>query len=124
MASESEMRRNAPDSGSRAQVLQRWGMMLGGGAWQPLTVTERLGLQHTPSNAELIKYAVNTFRATQLSFLNTYANISQGVAGADIDEVAAGFSEITKVDARYLNAGLGFGGSCLPKDSRAISIAS
>jgi nucleotide sugar dehydrogenase len=72
------------------------------------------------ANAELIKYAVNTFRATQLSFLNTFANLCSGIAGADIDEVAHGFTAITKADPRYLKAGLGFGGSCFPKDLRAL----
>jgi UDPglucose 6-dehydrogenase len=74
----------------------------------------------SPANAELIKYAVNTFRATQLSFLNTLANLCSGIRDADIDAVADGFSTITKVDPRYLKAGLGFGGSCLPKDLRAM----
>jgi UDPglucose 6-dehydrogenase len=74
----------------------------------------------TPANAELIKYASNTFRATQLSFLNTLANLCSGIGGADVDEVARGLSTILKVDPRYLKAGLGFGGSCLPKDLRAI----
>ena len=74
----------------------------------------------SPANAELIKYAVNTFRATQLSFLNTLANVCSGIGGADIDEVADGFTAIAKADPRYLKAGLGFGGSCLPKDLRAI----
>ncbi|MGH9920333.1 MAG: UDP-glucose dehydrogenase family protein, partial [Nitrososphaerales archaeon] len=74
----------------------------------------------TPANAELIKYAVNTFRATQLSFLNTLANLCSGIGGADIDEVAQAFTTITRADPRYLKAGLGFGGSCLPKDLRAI----
>jgi nucleotide sugar dehydrogenase len=72
------------------------------------------------ANAELIKYAVNTFRATQLSFLNTFANLCSGIKGADIDEVAQGFTKIAKADPRYLKAGLGFGGSCLPKDLRAL----
>ena len=72
------------------------------------------------ANAELIKYAVNTFRATQLSFLNTFANLCSGIAGADIDEVARGFTAIAKADPRYLKAGLGFGGSCFPKDLRAL----
>jgi UDPglucose 6-dehydrogenase len=74
----------------------------------------------SPANAELIKYAVNTFRATQLSFLNTLANLCAGMGGSNIDEVALGFAAITKVDPRYLKAGLGFGGSCLPKDLRAL----
>ncbi len=72
------------------------------------------------ANAELIKYAVNTFRATQLSFLNSLANLCSGIVAADIDEVAQGFAKVTKADSRYLKAGLGFGGSCLPKDLRAI----
>jgi UDPglucose 6-dehydrogenase len=79
----------------------------------PLLVT-------TPSNAEIIKYAVNTFRATQLSFLNTLANLCERIADADVYEVISGFSRITKVDPRYLRPGLGFGGSCLPKDLRAF----
>lgn len=74
----------------------------------------------TPANAELIKYAVNSFRATQLSFLNTFANLCHGVPGADIDQVAAGLSRLTGADPRYLKAGLGFGGSCFPKDLRAV----
>jgi UDPglucose 6-dehydrogenase len=74
----------------------------------------------TPANAELIKYAVNTFRATQLSFLNTFANLCSGIEGASVDEVAQGFNAITKADPRYLKAGLGYGGSCLPKDLRAL----
>lgn len=74
----------------------------------------------TPSNAEMIKYAVNTFRATQLSFLNTLSNLCQTVPGMDVDEVAKGFGQIAKADPRYLKAGLGYGGSCLPKDVRAL----
>lgn len=74
----------------------------------------------SPANAELIKYASNTFRATQLSFLNTLANLCSGMGGADVDDVARGLSTVLKVDSRYLKAGLGFGGSCLPKDLRAI----
>jgi UDPglucose 6-dehydrogenase len=74
----------------------------------------------SPANSELIKYAVNTFRATQLSFLNTFANLCSGIEGASVDEVAQGFSAITKADPRYLKAGLGYGGSCLPKDLRAL----
>jgi len=75
----------------------------------------------SPANAELIKYASNTFRATQLSFLNTLANLCSSIGGADIDEVARGLTTLTKADPRYLKAGLGFGGSCLPKDLRAIA---
>ncbi|MGI0078334.1 MAG: UDP-glucose dehydrogenase family protein, partial [Nitrososphaerales archaeon] len=74
----------------------------------------------TLSNAELIKYSVNTFRATQLSFLNTLANLCGKIPDADSEEVVSGLSTITKIDERYLKAGLGYGGSCLPKDLRAL----
>ncbi|MEM3638095.1 MAG: UDP-glucose/GDP-mannose dehydrogenase family protein [Conexivisphaerales archaeon] len=74
----------------------------------------------TPSNAEMIKYAVNSFRATQLSFLNMLANLCETIEGADILGVIKGFSQITKVDQRYLRPGIGFGGSCLPKDVKAL----
>jgi UDPglucose 6-dehydrogenase len=74
----------------------------------------------TPSNAELVKYAVNTFRATQISFLNSLANLCEKIPAADISEVTKGLSSITKMDPRYQKSGFGFGGSCLPKDLRAL----
>jgi len=73
------------------------------------------------SNAEMIKYAVNSFRGVQLSYLNSLANLANKLPGADIGEVIEGFAKITKVDNRYLRPGPGFGGSCLPKDMKAIS---
>jgi UDPglucose 6-dehydrogenase len=75
----------------------------------------------TPSNAEMTKYAINSGRAAQLSFVNTIANLCTRVPGCDYDEVRKGLLTVAKMDARYLNAGLGFGGSCLGKDSRAIA---
>jgi UDPglucose 6-dehydrogenase len=72
------------------------------------------------ANAELIKYSVNTFRATQLSFINTLANLCNKIPNADSREVISGLSTVTKIDKRYLNPGLGYGGSCLPKDLRAL----
>ncbi len=73
------------------------------------------------SNAEMIKYAVNSFRGVQLSYLNSLANLASNLPGADIGEVIEGFAKITKVDSRYLRPGPGFGGSCLPKDMKAIT---
>ena len=73
-----------------------------------------------PANAELIKYSVNTFRATQLSYLNTLANLCEKILGANIEDVIFGLKSITKIDNRYLKTGLGYGGSCLPKDLRAL----
>ncbi len=72
-------------------------------------------------NAEFVKYSVNTFRATQLSFLNSLANLCEKIPSADIVEVTKGLSAVTKIDNRYLRAGLGYGGSCLPKDLRALT---
>jgi len=75
----------------------------------------------TPSNAEMMKYAINAVRATQVSFINTVANICNRVPGCDMDEIRKGLSLVAKLDERYLGAGLGFGGSCLPKDARALA---
>lgn len=73
------------------------------------------------ATAELAKYAANAYLATQVSFINEIADIA-AAAGADINDV----SRIIKMDSRvgdraYLNAGIGFGGSCLPKDLRTLT---
>jgi len=75
----------------------------------------------TPSNAEMMKYAINSGRAAQVSFVNTIANYCSRVAGCDYDQVRKGLSMIARMDDRYLGAGIGFGGSCLPKDARALA---
>jgi UDPglucose 6-dehydrogenase len=75
----------------------------------------------TPSNAEMMKYAINAGRATQVSFVNTIANYCTRVPGCDYDEVRKGLSVVARMDERYLGAGVGFGGSCLPKDCRALA---
>ena len=77
----------------------------------------------TPPNAEMMKYAINAGRATQVSFVNTVANYCTRVPGCDYGEVRKGLSTVARMDERYLGAGLGFGGSCLPKDSRALAFA-
>jgi UDPglucose 6-dehydrogenase len=74
----------------------------------------------TTTNAEFVKYSVNVFRATQLSFLNSLANLCEQVPSSDVVEVTRGLNAMTKIDERYLKAGFGFGGSCLPKDLRAF----
>lgn len=78
----------------------------------------------TPSNAEMMKYAINAGRAAQLSFVNTVANLCTRVPGCDYDEVRKGLLAVARMDPRYLGAGLGFGGSCLPKDCRALAAIS
>lgn len=74
----------------------------------------------TPENAELIKYAINSFRAVQISYVNFLSNICARIEGGEMAEVVRGLRQVAKMDKRYLGAGLGFGGSCLPKDARAL----
>ena len=73
------------------------------------------------SNAEIVKYSINTFRATQLSFLNSLSNLCERIPGSDVGDVIKGLSSVTRLDERYLRPGLGYGGSCLPKDVRALT---
>jgi len=69
--------------------------------------------------AEMIKYAANAFLATKVSFINEIANICAAVS-ADIDGVLAGIGADARIGRAYLEPGLGFGGSCLPKDVAAL----
>jgi UDPglucose 6-dehydrogenase len=70
-------------------------------------------------NAELIKYASNAFLATKISFINEIANICERV-GSDVCEVANAVGLDRRIGRDFLNAGLGYGGSCLPKDVAAL----
>ena len=66
-------------------------------------------------SAEMIKLAANAFLATRISFINEIANVSEAV-GADVDEVAYGMGLDKRIGTSYLNPGIGYGGSCFPKD--------
>lgn len=70
-------------------------------------------------SAELIKHASNAFLAMKISFINAVANISESV-GADISQVCAGIGSDTRIGPKFLNAGIGYGGSCFPKDVQAF----
>ncbi len=70
--------------------------------------------------AEMIKYASNAFLATKISFINEIANICEAL-GADVKEVAAGMGYDRRIGQAFLDAGLGYGGSCFPKDVKALA---
>src|SRR5580658_5918117 len=71
------------------------------------------------ASAEMIKYASNAFLATKISFANSIANICDEV-GADVIQVVKGVGMDARIGSAFLNAGLGYGGSCFPKDSSAL----
>lgn len=76
-------------------------------------------LQTSTKAAELIKHASNAFLAMKISFINVVANICEAV-GADVQQVAQGMGTDTRIGPRFLSAGIGYGGSCFPKDVAAF----
>jgi UDPglucose 6-dehydrogenase len=72
-------------------------------------------------SAELIKHASNAFLAMKISFINAVANISESV-GADIEQVCTGIGADSRIGPKFLNAGIGYGGSCFPKDVQAFHL--
>ena len=87
--------------------------------WGPLTDTGIPLIVTDFATAELVKVAANSFLATKISFINAMAEICE-ITGADVTQLAAALALDSRIGGRFLHAGLGFGGGCLPKDIRAF----
>jgi len=79
---------------------------------KPIVVTNR-------NSAEMIKYASNDFLALKISFMNDIANLCE-IVGANVEDVARGMSYDDRIGSKFLKAGIGYGGSCFPKDTIAL----
>jgi UDPglucose 6-dehydrogenase len=97
-------------------------IVLGGNSEKAITMMQNLYLPVVVtdlSSAEMIKYAANSFLATKISFINEVANICDRV-GADVTQVAKGIGLDSRIGGKFLDAGIGWGGSCFPKDVSAL----
>ncbi len=90
-----------------------------GDVYRPLSLSQAPLMFTARRTAELIKYAANAFLATKITFINEIADLSEKV-GADVQEVARGIGLDNRIGSKFLHAGPGFGGSCFPKDTRAL----
>jgi len=88
--------------------------------YRPLYLLDTPIVRTGIETAELIKYAANSFLAVKISFINEIAALAERV-GADVSDVARAMGLDKRIGSKFLHAGLGFGGSCLPKDTNAIT---
>jgi len=87
--------------------------------YRPLYLNKAPVIFTSRRTAELIKYAANAFLATKITFINEIADLAERV-GADVQEIARGIGLDNRIGSKFLHAGPGFGGSCFPKDTRAL----
>jgi UDPglucose 6-dehydrogenase len=87
--------------------------------YRPLYLNKAPIVYTSRRSAELIKYAANAFLATKIAFINEMADLAEEV-GADVQDVARGIGLDNRIGSKFLHAGPGFGGSCFPKDTRAL----
>src|SRR5882757_2529972 len=90
-----------------------------GEIYRPLYLNQAPIVYTGRRTAELVKYAANAFLATKITFINEMADLAEKV-GADVQEVARGIGLDNRIGSKFLHAGPGFGGSCFPKDTRAL----
>src|ERR1700749_931490 len=90
-----------------------------GDIYRPLSLNQAPLMFTARRTAELIKYAANAFLATKITFINEIADLAEKV-GADVQHVARGIGLDNRIGTKFLHAGPGFGGSCFPKDTRAL----
>ncbi len=88
--------------------------------YRPLYINETPMVETSPETAEIIKYAANAFLATKITFINEIANLCE-VTDANVQEVARGMGLDGRIGKKFLHAGPGFGGSCFPKDTLALT---
>ncbi|MFZ5832504.1 MAG: UDP-glucose dehydrogenase family protein [Planctomycetota bacterium] len=88
--------------------------------YAPYVRTDKPILRMSPESAEMTKYAANSLLATKISFINEIANLCER-AGADVNEVRRGIGHDSRIGFAFLFPGVGYGGSCFPKDVRALA---
>ncbi|MCI5059996.1 MAG: UDP-glucose/GDP-mannose dehydrogenase family protein [Alphaproteobacteria bacterium] len=88
--------------------------------YRPLYINETPMVVTTPESSEIIKYASNAFLATKITFINEIANLCE-VAGANVQDVARAMGLDGRIGSKFLHAGPGYGGSCFPKDTLALT---
>jgi len=88
--------------------------------YRPLYLNQAPIMYTKRRTAELIKYAANAFLATKITFINEMADLAEQV-GANVQEIARGIGLDNRIGTKFLHAGAGYGGSCFPKDTRALA---